>query len=210
MAAQAKKQGRKKRATKGQELTLDERIAKALNHPMRTQILTHMQDRALAPVELGEIMGAKLPTVAYHCRVLLKYQCIEVAERKQIRGAMRTRYRAITRMLLDRENWDRLSRETRSGVSMSAVEEVIDRASTAIEADTFDNRTERAVITLKMDADEQAWMEINGIVRGTYEALTGVEGKAANRKGKKFRVTVSLLSYESPEEKEQGEKKKAA
>jgi DNA-binding transcriptional ArsR family regulator len=206
MAAKAKKQARK-RSKKGRELTLDERIAKALNHPTRTQILANLQERALAPVELEDIMGETLSNIAYHCRQLLKYGCIEVAEKKQIRGAMRTRYRAITRMLLDRDNWDRLSKETRSGISLSAVGEVVDRASTAIEADTFDKRTDRAVITMKMDADEQAWQEINGIVRGTYESLAEVEARTANRKGPKFRVTVSLLSYESPEEQGRPEAK---
>ena len=217
MASAAKKHGGKakkrapiKRAKKGKELTLDQRIAKALNHPTRTQILAEIQDRVLAPVELVPIMGIKLPSVAYHCRVLLKYDCIEVAERKQIRGAMRTRYRAITRMLLDRDNWDRLSKETRSGISISAVGEVVDRASAALEADTFDKRTDRSVITMKMDADEEAWQEINGVVRGSYEALSIIEGKAVNRKGRKFRVTVSLLSYESPDEQDAPPEAKAA
>lgn len=193
---------RARRGKRGRELTLDERIAKALNHKTRTQILAHLHDKgAMAPVELEEIMDEVLTNIAYHCRVLRKYGCIEVAQRKQVRGATRTRYRAITRMLLDRDNWDRLSKETRNAISMSAVGEVINRASNAIEADTFDKRTERAVITLKMDADEEGWLEIGDIVRDTYERLTNVEGEAASRPGPKFRVTVSLLAYESPQEK---------
>lgn len=200
MAARNKKGGKAAAKESGQEPTLDERIAKALNHPLRTQILTHLNERAMSARELVPLLGERLPNVAYHCRELLKYECIEVVSKEQIRGAMKTRYRATTRMLLDRDNWDRLSKETRNGISISAVGEVVDRATKAIEADTFDKRTERSVITLKMDVDEQAWLEANEIVREAYERLSEVEVQTANRAGDKFRVTVSMLAYESPEE----------
>lgn len=103
-------------------------------------------------------------------------------------------------MLLDGENWDRLSKETRSGISSNAVGEVIDRATAAIEADTFDKRTDRAVITLRFDADESAWQQANEIVRDAWERLSAVEADAANRQGDKFRMTVSMRTYESPED----------
>jgi hypothetical protein len=192
--------GKRARKAAGNEPTLEQRFAKALNHPMRTQILTHLNDRPLSPVELVPILDAKLSDISYHCRVLLKNECIEVVDKKQVRGALKTRYRATTRMLLDRDNWDQLSKETRNGISISAVGEVIDRATKAFEADTFDKRTERSVITLKMDADEQAWLEINDILREAWGRCSEVESQVANRKGEKFRVTVSILSYESPED----------
>jgi DNA-binding transcriptional ArsR family regulator len=198
-AKSAKRVGRKAQRPAA-DLSLDERIAKALNHPLRTQILVILNERVGSPRELVPLVGAPLPTVAYHVRVLLKYGCIEVVNQEQVRGALKTRYRATTRMLLDRENWDQLSKETRNGISMSAVGEVIDRASDAIEADTFDSRTDRAVITLKFDADERAWSDAMDIIRDAYERLSEVETEAANRSGEKFRVTVSMLGYESPTE----------
>lgn len=197
----APKQVGKKAKRPPSDLSLDERIAKALNHPLRTQILVALNEGVGSPRELVPVVGASLPTVSYHVRVLHKYGCIEIVNQEQVRGAVKTRYRATTRMLLDRENWDQLSRETRNGISMSAVGEVIDRASSAIEADTFDKRTDRSVITLKFDADEQAWSEAMDIIRDAYERLSDVEAEAANRSGEKFRVTVSMLGYESPADK---------
>lgn len=182
------------------ELSLDERIAKVLNHPMRTEILAMLGDGAKSPKELAQAVdGWKLSNVSYHCRELYRFDCVEIAGQEQIRGALKTKYRATTRMLLDRDNWDRLDVETRNGISINAVGEVIDRATNAIEGDTFDKRTDRAVVTLKMDADEQAWAEASQIVREAYERLSEVEAKVANRSGDKFRVTVSLLAYESPD-----------
>lgn len=181
-------------------MTLDERIAKALNHPMRTEILAMLADKPMSASELSDVVEHwKLSSVSYHVRELLKYECVEVVEKEQVRGAMKTRYRATTRMLLDRQNWDHLDIETRNGISLNAVGEVIDRAANAIEADTFDKRTDRSVITLKMDVDEQAWTEASEIVREAYERISTVEADAANRTtSDKFRMTVSLLAYESP------------
>lgn len=142
----------------------------------------------------------ELSGVSYHTRELLKLDCIEVVGKEQIRGALKTKYRATTKMLLDTEHWNKLTKETRTGISINAVNEVIERASDAIAKGTFDKRKDRSVISLKMDVDEQAWDEINEIVRDAYERVCAVESQAANRKGTKFRATVSLLSYESPQD----------
>jgi hypothetical protein len=52
-----------------------------------------------------------------------------------------------------------------------------------------------------MDVDEQGWSDIASTVAESYERLTLVEADSANRTPdpeQRFRVTVSLLSYESP------------
>lgn len=196
----AKDETRKQSVRSTEDPKLDARLARAMAHPTRAKILSVLGERCASPSELEPILDIKLSNLAYHFRELRKLDFIEVVDREQVRGATKTRYRATTRMLLDKENWESLSRETRSGVSVAAVEEVIDRATTAIEADTFDNRTDRAVITLKMDADEQGWGDINATLREAYERIREIEGETANRDGAKFRVTVSILSYESPQD----------
>jgi DNA-binding transcriptional ArsR family regulator len=185
----------------GKALALDKRIARALNHPLRAQALAILNERSASPKELADTLDADLSNVSYHVGQLLKFDCVEVVHREQVRGAMKTVYRASTRMLLDDEAWQKLTRETRNGISINAVGEVIERASRAIEAGTFDRRPDRHVITLKMDVDEQGWSDIASTVAEGYERLTLVEAESANRTpdpDQRFRVTVSLLSYESP------------
>lgn len=186
-------------------MSLDERLHKALNHPLRTEILAKLGEKAMSAKELEPVLDEPMTKIAYHCRTLLDYGFVEVAGKEQIRGAMKVKYRAITRMLLDGENWNRLSPETRNGISINAVDEVISRATDAIQGDTFDKRDERAVATFRMDADEEAWRQASEIVRNAYEQLFDVEAQAANRGGEKFKVTVSLLCYESPVEPVQAE-----
>jgi DNA-binding transcriptional ArsR family regulator len=190
-----------RRKSRGRTADLDKRIARALNHPLRARLLTILNERCASPKELSDMVEADLSNVSYHVSQLLKFDCIEVVRKEQVRGAIKTKYRASTRMLLDDETWVKLTKETRNGISLNAVSEVIERASKAIERGTFDKRPDRHVITLKMDVDEQGWSDVASAVAQSYERLSDVEGESANRTPdpkQRFRVTVSLLSYESP------------
>jgi DNA-binding transcriptional ArsR family regulator len=195
--------GSRKRKRTGRVAGLDNRLAQALNHPTRTEIIAVLSDRCASPSELAPLLGIELSNVSYHTRELLKLDCIEVVEQEQVRGAVKTKYRATTRMLLDTEAWERLANGSRTGISINAINEAVMRATLAVERGTFDKRTDRSLINLKMDADEQAWAEAQLIVREAFDRLGEVEAGAAMRKSEgaeTFRVTVSLLAYESPAE----------
>jgi DNA-binding transcriptional ArsR family regulator len=184
------------------DATIDARLARALNHPLRARILALLNERPASPKELSEVLEVELANVSYHCRELHRLRCVEVAKREHVRGALKTTYRGTTRMMLDDTTWKQLSKETRGGISVAAVSEVIERASKALEAGTFDRREDRNVITIKMDLDEEGWKTVAELVNETYRRLADVEVEAANRAAtsgeEPIRTTVSLLSYESP------------
>lgn len=190
-----------KRPKTGKVTRLDKRLTQALNHPLRTEIIAILSDTCASPSEMADMLGEELSNVSYHTKQLLELDCIEVVDKKQVRGAVKTRYRATTRMLLDNPDWERLGRTVRTGVSINAVNEVTRRAADALEAGTFDRRTDRTLITMKLDVDEPGWQEVNAALRTAYERIGEVEVESAFRKAegaKTFRITASLLGYESP------------
>lgn len=192
---------RRKNPQTGYAPGLDPRLARALSHPLRTEVLAILSDRCASPREMADILGEELSNVSYHTLELLKLGCIEVVDTEKVRGAVKTRYRATARVFLDHDDWDRLSKPTRIGISINAVNELIRRATDAISKGTFDKRKSRIIATFKMDADEQAWRDANAAVRAACERLSQIEEEAANRKaegGKTFRMTASLLTFESP------------
>lgn len=74
-------------------------LHKALAHPLRAKILLALEDQGICSPN-GFAAGTKgtdnevsLNVVAYHFRVLLKYEAIEEAETKQRRGATEHFYR---------------------------------------------------------------------------------------------------------------------
>jgi DNA-binding transcriptional ArsR family regulator len=190
-----------KRPKTGKVTRLDKRLTQALNHPLRTEIIAILSDTCASPSEMAEMLGEELSNVSYHTKQLLKLQCIEIVDKEQVRGAVKTRYRATTKMLLDNPDWERLGNTVRTGISINAVNEVTRRAADALEAGTFDRRTERTLITMKLDVDEQGWQDVNDALRIAYERIGEVEVEAAARRAegaKTFRMTASLLGYESP------------
>lgn len=192
---------KKKPARTGKVTRLDKRLARALNHPLRTEIIAILSDTSASPSEMAEMLGEELSSVSYHTKQLLELDCIEVVDREQVRGALKTRYRATTKMLLDNPDWERLGQAVRTGISINAMNEVTRRAADAMEAGTFDRRTDRTLITMKLDVDEPAWEEVNAALRTAYERIGEIEVAAAQRKAegaKTFRMTASLLGYQSP------------
>jgi DNA-binding transcriptional ArsR family regulator len=190
-----------KRPKTGKVTRLDKRLTQALNHPLRTEIIAILSDTCASPSEMADMLGEELSNVSYHTKQLLELDCIEVVDKEQVRGAVKTRYRATTKMLLDNPDWEKLGRTVRTGISINAVNEVTRRAADALEAGTFDRRTDRTLITMKLDVDEPGWEEVNAALRTAYERIGEVEVEAALRKAKgakTFRMTASLLGYESP------------
>ena len=192
---------KKKELKTGRVPRLDKRIAQALNHPLRTEIIAILSDTCASPREMSDMLDEPLSNVSYHTKELLKLKCIEVVDEEQVRGATKTRYRATTKMLLDTPDWERLGKAVRVGISINAMNEVSRRAAQAMEAGTFDRRTDRTLVTMKLDVDEQGWQEVNDALRVAYERIAEVEVDAALRKvegAETFRMTASLLGYESP------------
>jgi len=190
-----------KRPKTGKVTRLDKRLTQALNHPLRTEIIAILSDTCASPSEMADMLGEELSNVSYHTKQLLTLECIEVVDKKQVRGAIKTRYRATTKMLLDNPDWERLGNTVRTGISINALNEVTRRAAGALEAGTFDRRTDRTLITMKLDVDEPGWEKVNAALRTAYECIGKVEVEAALRKAegaKTFRMTASLLGYESP------------
>jgi DNA-binding transcriptional ArsR family regulator len=192
---------KRKRPRTGRTAKADRRLAKALSHPLRCEIIAILSDTCASPSEMADTLGEPLSNVSYHTNELLKLECIEMVDEEKVRGATKTRYRATTKMLLDNPDWERLSKTARVAVSINALNEVNRRAADAVEAGTFDRRTDRTLITLKLDVDEQAWLDVNQALRIAYERIEDVRVEAAGRMADgadTFRMTASLLGYPSP------------
>jgi hypothetical protein len=110
-------------------------------------------------------------------------------------------YRGKTRMLLDDDIWRKLRKKTRTGISVKAVAESIERAQRALEAGTFDSRLDRVVANYKPMLDEEGWDEVVEILREAHERIEGVEPRALARTPdhmNRRRTTITLMAYESP------------
>lgn len=195
--------------TVGAGSPLDQRVARGLAHPLRAEILAYLTEHPVSsPSEMWKAgvgrsdPGIELSSISYHTRVLEELALIELVREEPVRGATAHFYRAINRMFLDVETWERLPKDMKTAISVKALEETFDRASDAMKMGTFDSRDERSVINLGLRLDEEGFKAASERLDELMYWLQGEEAAALRRSRETgvplFCNSVSLLLYESP------------
>lgn len=67
---------------------IEPRLARALSHPMRMEILNRLRAGAASSSELSEQLGARQGVISYHAKVLVQYGCLELIHSAPRGGAM--------------------------------------------------------------------------------------------------------------------------
>jgi DNA-binding transcriptional ArsR family regulator len=80
--------------TQGSDASGDQRLLKALAHPLRAKALPLFAEGMLSPVQAAKQLDVDVSHLAYHIRVLRKLGLIELVETRQRRGALEHFYRA--------------------------------------------------------------------------------------------------------------------
>jgi DNA-binding transcriptional ArsR family regulator len=181
---------------------VDRRLAKALAHPMRVQILAVLSYRSISPVEFSRESGESLSDVSYHFRKLEELECAEVVRTVPVRGSTQHFYRGTKRPLLGEGDWKQLPPAIRGGVTGAVLQSFVDRASEAIAAGTYDARDDSHLSWTPVMVDEEGWVELAEILATALDRATEVEVKSAQRLAKSgeegFNATFALASFESP------------
>src|SRR4051794_16812566 len=95
------------------ETTIDDRVFKAIAHPLRQRLLHRLGKGVASPRQLAAELGEPLNSVSYHIKILKKYGAIELVENKQVRSVIEHFYRATTRPWIEEEHWTLLPLATR-------------------------------------------------------------------------------------------------
>jgi DNA-binding transcriptional ArsR family regulator len=182
--------------------TIDQRLAKALTHPLRVEILALLNERVASPNEISEELGERLGTVSYHVRTLLELDCVELVRTAQRRGAVEHYYRAIARPFFSDRDWKRLPASARQSVSDIALRAIWKDVSGALEAGTFDGRDDRHLSRTPLVVDEEGWRDLSALLTETLDRAMQIEADSASRlaESKEEGVTTKcvLMQFESP------------
>jgi DNA-binding transcriptional ArsR family regulator len=181
---------------------VDPRIAKALSHPMRARILVILNERVASPNEIAEMIDERLPNVSYHVRALLDLGCIELVDTAQRRGAIEHYYRAVVRPFFSDSDWKRIPRSGRQAISDTLLKVIWDDVSGAIEAGTFDSRSDRYLVHNPMTVDDQGWSELADVMARALREVEKIESQSARRLKKSqeagVATSVVLMQFETP------------
>jgi DNA-binding transcriptional ArsR family regulator len=147
---------------------IDQRLVRALGHPLRVKILEVVQLRKASPSELTELLQAPLGNVAYHVRVLEKCGCIEQVATARRRGAVEHYFRARPRSYIGHQDWRKVPKSLRDAVTGASLGTFFDKAADALEAGTLDGRDDTTLNWMPMAVDETGWAEVAAV----FEAVT--------------------------------------
>jgi hypothetical protein len=178
-------------------------VAKAFSHPLRVQILIILNERVASPNLLAQELDHSLNLDAYHVRVLEKYDCIELVDTKQRRGATEHFYRAVHSPFLSDGEWSRLPRSLRPGLSGAMLKSVFDDIEEAVKGGTMDEREDRHLSRTPLVIDRQGRDEVSKLLAETRDKVLEIQGKASERLadsgGKGLLAKVEMLHFRSPD-----------
>ncbi len=122
----------KRRAAK--RLEAETNIHKAMSHPLRHEIFDIFSNRVASPNEIANELLVDLTDVSYHVRRLYKYDCIELVDTRQVRGATEHFYKATRRPLLLAEDWEDLPAASKRILADDFMQRILDDYTVSREA----------------------------------------------------------------------------
>jgi DNA-binding transcriptional ArsR family regulator len=183
---------------------IDQRLVKALAHPLRVRLLAILNERVASPNELAKETGEPLGNVSYHVRLLADLDCVELVRTAPRRGAVEHYYRATVPPWFDKRAWADVPKSLRSSVSSSALSVIVEEAAAAMHSGAFDSRADRHVSRAPLMLDEDGWNELAGMLDELLERALELKGEAANRavesgsEGDLIPCSLVLLHYPTP------------
>lgn len=160
--------------------TRTDRLAKALAHPLRIQILRVLNERVASPVQISTELGLPLPNVAYHTKILAEHGCIELVRTRPRRGATEHFYRAVEKPFLNDEQWGLVPVGLRSQLMGQAAAEIFNHVREAVSNGGFDD-PEVHVSWTRLTLDEEGWDEVVSLLAQTLDTLSEIEAASAGR-----------------------------
>lgn len=180
-------------------------VAKAFAHPLRVQILIILNERVASPNLLSQELDQSLNLVAYHVRVLEKYDCIELVDTKQRRGATEHFYRATRRQFLTDSEWARMPENLRPGLAGAMLRSVFEDLQEASSRGTLDQVDDFHLSRTPMVVDKQGWSEVSSLLRETLDRVLEIQSESSARiaetKEPGILSKVHILHFESPDPK---------
>jgi DNA-binding transcriptional ArsR family regulator len=162
------------------EPAIDQRIMKALSHPLRVRMLTLLSQKVASPSELADELDEPLGNVSYHMRFLADLNMVKLVRTEPRRGAVEHYYEALEPPLVSDADWARLPVPLRRALSDSTLSDIARDLKGAAQAGGFD----RANMHLSHSAlvlDERGWDELSALLDDVHERARDLQ-EASNKR----------------------------
>ena len=159
---------------------IDQKMVRALAHPVRIRILEILSERVASPNMLAAELDTGLSHVSYHTRTLQRCGCLELVETAQRRGATEHFYKAKPHAFIGSRTWRQVPRSIRGGITAASLQTFIDKAVAALESGRIDDREDTTFTWMPLHLDQQGWNEVNSILDDATERI--LEAQEASKR----------------------------
>lgn len=175
---------------------VDQRLIKALAHPLRVQILTLTNERPWSPSDVARELDEGLSQVSYHFKVLRNLGCIEVVRTEPRRGAVEHYYVAVQRIIVPEGMAAELPKSARLELLDRVIRDSEKDIHQSLKAGTFYERDDLHASWTPMDLDDQGCKELHARLDELVEDALKIGADSANRiaEGAKS-IPVSVVGF---------------
>jgi hypothetical protein len=163
------------------DAAIDQRMIRALAHPLRVQILEILTERVASPNWLSGELDAGLSHVAYHTRALDKCGCLDLVDTEQKRGATEHFYKASPCSFVGGRAWRKVPRSVLGGVSAATLQTFLDKAISALEAGTLEGREDTIFRWMPLLLDQAGWDEVVAIMEEATNLVLAAHRRSQDR-----------------------------
>jgi DNA-binding transcriptional ArsR family regulator len=182
------------------------RLSVVYADPLRMKIVTELYMREMSPTQFfEEFGGGSVSRVARHFERLADYDWLQLKRTEtggRRRGAVEHFYRATELVVFDEEAWAQLPISMRSAFSWTTFEQLTDRVTAALAAETFNAGPNRHLSWTPFLLDELGWERVTAAIITVFETAVEEQRQArlriAESGEKPTLATLALAAFESP------------
>lgn len=167
---------------------------KALSHPLRFRALHVFNTRVASPNEISLELGIDVNKIAYHVRVLLKYDCIELVRTEQRRGATEHFYRATKRAVLTDSEWVRIPQNFKDDIAAGHLQVTGEAITASLASGAFNARDDHRQTWIPMEVDVQGWTESMAALAEAEEKLLEIQAVSLARRTESGEVPIPMAA----------------
>lgn len=180
---------------------IDQRMVKALGHPLRVSILTLLNEKVASPNQLAQELDEPLGNVSYHTRMLASLGVIELVDTQPRRGAVEHFYRALQRPFFSDEDWQELPVSTRRSVYDAILRQAwkdVGFAAANGGFDRSDTHVSRTPLMLDADGHDAVVALLAAVVEKAMEIQAQSAGRMVGAEAQGMLTEMVVIHFEPP------------
>jgi DNA-binding transcriptional ArsR family regulator len=179
---------------------VDPRLAKALEHPIRIEILTVLRQGPSSPTRIQrELETVSLNLVAHHVKVLKELGFVELVETVSRRGAKEHIYRLARSPVISDEAWDELTPKMRLPITATILRLISSDLARSIGTGLFDEIPDVHLSRSPLKLDREGWSEVVALLTRTLEEVIEIGSRSSQRLKTSdevsMAVTVAIMQF---------------